>query len=149
MRPLKCFKFMVFWDMLPKTRDDFLSQWIAVADPGFSRGVGAILPWRVPTYDFAKFSQNCMKLKEFGPPGGHAFLAPPLRSANVLGNFGKIICWCAPPPPRVGALTQEILDPPLHEIKRILTLTPPPFRSVNGLAPFRIGNPESAPECFV
>ena len=22
----------------------------------------------VPKYDFAKFTQNCMKLKEFGPP---------------------------------------------------------------------------------
>ena len=32
-----------------------------------------------PTYDLAKFSQeNCMKLKEFGPLGGHASLAPPL-----------------------------------------------------------------------
>ena len=30
-----------------------------------------------PTYDFAKFLKNCMKLKEFGPPGG-ASLTPPL-----------------------------------------------------------------------
>ena len=24
------------------------------------------------------FAENCMKMKEFGPPGGHASLAPPL-----------------------------------------------------------------------
>ena len=28
------------------------------------------------------FTENCMKMKEFGPPGGHASLASPLRSAN-------------------------------------------------------------------
>ena len=37
---------------------------IAVVDPGFPlRGTS--------TYDVAKiFQKNCMKLKEFGPPGG-------------------------------------------------------------------------------
>ena len=29
---------------------------------------GCQLPRGAPTYDFAKISQNCMKLKEFGPP---------------------------------------------------------------------------------
>ena len=29
------------------------------------------------------FAENCMKMKEFGPPGG-ASLAPPLRSADVV-----------------------------------------------------------------
>ena len=24
------------------------------------------------------FAENCMKMKEFGPPGGRAYLAPPL-----------------------------------------------------------------------
>ena len=43
---------------------------LAVADPGFPRGGGANSPGVAPTYEFAKFSQNCMKLKEFGPPGG-------------------------------------------------------------------------------
>ena len=50
----------------------------AVVDPGFPRGGGAnswggrqhtILP---------NFPKNCMKLKEFGPPGGRMSLAPPL-----------------------------------------------------------------------
>ena len=27
---------------------------------------------------------NCMKMKEFGLPGGRASLAPPLRSANAM-----------------------------------------------------------------
>ena len=31
---------------------------------------------------FQIFAKNCMKMKEFGPPGGRASLAPPLRSAN-------------------------------------------------------------------
>ena len=31
------------------------------------------------------FSENCMKIKEFGPPGGsRAPGAPPLRSANEM-----------------------------------------------------------------
>ena len=36
---------------------------------------------------FQIFAENCMKMKEFGPPGGgRASLAPPLRSANVYGS---------------------------------------------------------------
>ena len=34
------------------------------------REVGAPTLQGEPTYDFAKFSQNCMKLKVFGPGGG-------------------------------------------------------------------------------
>ena len=30
------------------------------------------------------FPINCMKLKEFGPQGGRASLAPPLRSATEI-----------------------------------------------------------------
>ena len=56
-----------------------------MADPGFSRRGGAKSPGRAPTYNFAKFSQNCMKLKEFGPRGAHVPHAP-LRSATAL-NF--------------------------------------------------------------
>ena len=34
---------------------------------------------------FQFFAKNCMKMKEFGPPGGgRASLAPPLGSANVV-----------------------------------------------------------------
>ena len=32
------------------------------------------------------FPENCMKLKEFGPQGGLASLAPPLRSATLGGS---------------------------------------------------------------
>ena len=36
---------------------------------------------------FQIFAENCMKMKEFGPPGGgRASLAPPLRSANDMVN---------------------------------------------------------------
>ena len=33
------------------------------------------------------FPKNCMKFKEFGPGGGRASLAPPLRSANEDGQI--------------------------------------------------------------
>ena len=55
---------------------------VSVADPGFPRGGGANSRGGVPTYDFAKISKNCMKLKEFGPPGGRSkfyYVDPPLR----------------------------------------------------------------------
>ena len=52
-----------------------------VADPGFSPG-GAPTPKSTIIFQF--FAENCMKMKEFGPPGGgRASLAPPLGSANV------------------------------------------------------------------
>ena len=54
----------------------------SVAVLGFPRGGGANSPGGgggAPTYDFAK---NCMKLKEFGPPGGlrpkFYYVDPPL-----------------------------------------------------------------------
>ena len=48
----------------------------AVADPGFSPG-GAPTPKSAIIFQF--FAKNCMKMKEFGPPGGgRASLAPPL-----------------------------------------------------------------------
>ena len=43
---------------------------------------GHQLPGGAPTYKFAKF--YCMKLKEFGPPGGHALPRVPLRSATDI-----------------------------------------------------------------
>ena len=36
-------------------------------------------------HDFAKFSQNFMKLKEFGPQGG--VLRTPLRSGSDVGTL--------------------------------------------------------------
>ena len=50
-----------------------------MADPGFSPG-GAPTPKIAIIFQI--FAENCMKMKEFGPPGGRASLAPPLRSAN-------------------------------------------------------------------
>ena len=52
----------------------------SVADPGFSPG-GAPTPKIAIIFHI--FAENCMKMKEFGPPGGRASLAPPLGSANV------------------------------------------------------------------
>ena len=43
---------------------------ISVAGPGFLRGWVPTLQGRAPTYDFAKFSKNCMKLTKFGPREG-------------------------------------------------------------------------------
>ena len=42
----------------------------AVADPGLQRG-------REQHTNLPNFPKNCMKLKEFGPPGGRASLTPP------------------------------------------------------------------------
>ena len=48
-----------------------------MADPGFSPGGGAPTPKSAIIFQF--FAENCMKMKEFGPPGGgRASLAPPL-----------------------------------------------------------------------
>ena len=67
-----------------------------MADPGFPRGGGANSPGGrgAPTYDFAKFSQkNCMKLKEFGPPGGGGgarpkfyYVDPPLNISAIYNE---------------------------------------------------------------
>ena len=53
---------------------------VSVADPGFSPG-GAPTPKSAIIFQF--FAKNCMKMKEFGPQGGRASLAPPLGSANA------------------------------------------------------------------
>ena len=51
----------------------------AVADPGFPRGGGANSPGGRQHTNLSIFPKNCMKLKEFGPPGGGARpLRPPL-----------------------------------------------------------------------
>ena len=42
---------------------------LSVADPGFSPG-GAPTPKSAIIFQF--FAENCMKMKEFGPPGGDA-----------------------------------------------------------------------------
>ena len=56
---------------------------------------GVPTPRGEPTYDFAKFPQNCMKLKEFGPGGERASLAPPLDPqllmVKAVGNDQDIL----------------------------------------------------------
>ena len=50
----------------------------SVADPGFPRGGGANSPGGRQHTILPNFPKNCIKLKEFGPPGGRVSLAPPL-----------------------------------------------------------------------
>ena len=45
---------------------------LPVADPGFPRGGGANSPGGCQHTILPNFLKNCMKLKEFGPPGGGA-----------------------------------------------------------------------------
>ena len=53
---------------------------LTVADPGFSPG-GAPTP-KIAII-FRIFAKNCMKMKEFGPPGGGGRVpGAPLRSVN-------------------------------------------------------------------
>ena len=60
---------------------------ISVADPGFPRGGGTNPQGRGAKLLFSKkIPENCMKMKEFGPRGGCASLAPLLRSANEYGD---------------------------------------------------------------
>ena len=58
----------------------------AVADPGFSPG-GAPTPKIAIIFHI--FAENCMKMKEFGPPGGGVPCAP-LGSSNVKCNISLI-----------------------------------------------------------
>ena len=62
-----------------------------VADPGFSPG-GAPTPKIAIIFHI--FAENCMKMKEFGPPGGRASLASPLGSANGQCHF-SLFKWIA------------------------------------------------------
>ena len=65
---------------------------LSVADPGFS-------PGGVPTPKIAIifhiFAENCMKMKEFGPPGGARVPGAPLGSANVYSTvyICEMHCW--------------------------------------------------------
>ena len=63
-----------------KTRMHSIRMRTAVADPGFSPG-GAPTPKIAIIFHI--FAENCMKMKEFGPPGGVHVPGTPLGSANV------------------------------------------------------------------
>ena len=58
---------------------------LAVADPGFPRGGGANSPGGCQHTILPNFPKNCMKLKEFGPPGGARpkfyYVDPPLAGS--------------------------------------------------------------------
>ena len=54
-----------------------------MADPGFSPG-GAPTPKIAIIFHI--FAENCMKMKEFGPPGGARVPGAPLGSANEIHN---------------------------------------------------------------
>ena len=61
---------------------------IPVADPGFSPG-GAPTPKSPIIFQF--FAENCMKMKEFGPPGGGAHpwcppLDPPMNTFLLIAT---------------------------------------------------------------
>ena len=67
-------------DLCPEgslSRGGSLSRQWRIQDFRISPRRGCQLPRGAPTYDFIKFSQNCMKLKEFGPL---------LRSATARGG---------------------------------------------------------------
>ena len=59
-----------------------LSLPYTVADPGFSPGGVRQLPKLLLFYQIC--AKNCMKMKEFGPPGGAYVPGAPLRSANAI-----------------------------------------------------------------
>ena len=88
----------------------------AVVDLGFSPG-GAPTPKIAIIFHI--FAENCMKMKEFGPPGGRASLAPPLDPpmgwyASHWKAFFSFKCEVVPSlqlghlhsPPRAFALSE-------------------------------------------
>ena len=61
-----------------------------------SSGGSRISPRReeASTYDFAKFSKNCMKLKEFGPPGRGWGESKILLCRSPTAKCGQNQCHC-------------------------------------------------------
>ena len=88
-----------------KSRFDVQSS---VADPGFSPG-GAPTPKSAIIFQF--FAENCMKMKEFGPPGGTRVPGAPLGSANghCTLHFTGILCSsCLLPPSPIQNTTRSM-----------------------------------------
>ena len=74
-------------------------QKISVADPGFSPGGGAPTPKSAIIFQF--FAENCMKMKEFGPPGGGGGgrvpgAPPPLDPPMDMPNKKAFPVGCVP-----------------------------------------------------
>ena len=71
------------WVSTKKYQDENNNR--SVADPGFSPG-GVPTPKSAIIFQF--FAENCMKMKEFGPPGGvhpwHPPLDPPMQIVWIL-----------------------------------------------------------------
>ena len=73
----------------PLKTTEFVSELkpVTVADLGFPRGGGANSLGGHQHTILPNFPKNCMKLKEFGPPGGRArpkfyYVDPPLRNVQ-------------------------------------------------------------------
>ena len=61
---------MIVWELI---QNNNIIQW-RIQD--FPQGGGAPTPKSAIIFQF--FAENCMKMKEFGPPGGRVPGAPPL-----------------------------------------------------------------------
>ena len=83
--------------------------WKSVADPGFPRGGGAKSPGGRQHTILANFPKNCMKLKEFGPPGGGGarpkfyYVDPPLE---VVASGRKSDVFASPLPMSAKSLNE-------------------------------------------
>ena len=75
--------------ILFKTADNLILDRCAVADLGFPRGWGANSPGGRQHTILPNFPKNCMKLKEFGPPGGRSSKILLCRSATDVVTLCK------------------------------------------------------------
>ena len=80
---------------------------VSVADPGFPRGGGVNSPGGRQHTILPNFSKNCMKLKEFGPPGGGGRASKILlcRSATVYVHIKHIILKYVTVTPQYSVMT--------------------------------------------
>ena len=103
----------------------------SVADPGIPRGGGANSPGgggRQHT-NLSNFPKNCMKLKEFGPPGGgRASPAPPLRSTTAGAPSWRV---GAPPMGNPGSAPDLIWKTRMHSSRMCTTCSSSCHRRVS------------------
>ena len=92
-----------------------------VADPGFSQGGGANLPRGSQHTISPNFPKNCMKLKEFGPRGGHTSLVPPLDLPLPYAPS----CPCIPPyAPTYASIPSSMLPLRIPHMSHALLYVP-------------------------